>query len=126
MPSSKSTRIKRPPADIAGTRFNRATTLAQLKHYRKAKRRSASNGQHPGCEVAIGGERGEIGRQIGANDAWNDEDKPEKTAAVQSSDGTSRFDPVHRLEPGPDVRAKTKQPRYVDFRARVYSRRRVQ
>lgn len=35
-------------------------------------------------KIAIDGERGEAGGQIGAANAWNDEDEPEKTEAVQS------------------------------------------
>ena len=59
-------------------------------------REQRQHGQHPGCEVAIGGERGEAGGQIGADDAGNDEDEPEEAEAVQSGDGALRFDPVHR------------------------------
>jgi hypothetical protein len=32
---------------------------------------------------------------------------------VQGRDGTLRFDVVHRLEPGPNVRTETKQPRNI-------------
>src|SRR3984893_16157911 len=69
--------------------------------------------QHPGCKVTVGSEGGEASRQIGADDARNDEDEPEEAEAVQNSDGALRLDLVHRLEPGPHVRAEAKQPRDV-------------
>ena len=90
----------------------KATTNSKNRG-RHPYREKRENRQHPRCEVTIGSEGGEVDRQIGANDARNDEDEPEKTETVQSSDGTLRFDPVHRPEPGPDVRAKAKQPRDV-------------
>src|SRR5207248_3202043 len=70
-------------------------------------------GEQPGREVAIGGEGGEARGQVGADDAREYEDKPKETEAVQSRDGAVRFDPVHRLKPGQDVRAEAKQPRDV-------------
>src|SRR6266849_932576 len=45
-------------------------------------REKRQHGQHPGCEVAIGGEGGEASRQIGADDAGKDEDEPEEAEAV--------------------------------------------
>src|SRR5262249_2169760 len=69
--------------------------------------------EHSGCEVAVGGEDREVRRQMGTDDAWNDEDEPEEPEAVQRSDGTLRLDLVHRLEPGPEVRAEAEQPRHV-------------
>jgi hypothetical protein len=44
-------------------------------------REKRQHGQHPGCEVAPGGEHGETGGQIGAYDARKDEDEPEKAEA---------------------------------------------
>ena len=76
-------------------------------------REQRQDGQHPGCEVAVGGESGEAGGQMGANDAWKDKDQPEEAEAMQSSDGPLRFQPVHRPESGQDVRAEAKQPRDI-------------
>ncbi len=90
----------------------KATTNSQ-KSGRILTVSSAKHCQHSGCEVAVGGERSEAGGQIGADDAWKDEDEPEEAEAVQSGDGTLRLDPVHRLEPGPNIRAEAKQPRDV-------------
>src|ERR1700682_1582311 len=87
----------------------KATTNAQNSG-RILTVRSASMASTP---VDVGGEGGEAGRQIGADDARNDEDEPEEAEAVQGGDGALRFDPVHRLEPGPDVHAEAKQPRDI-------------
>ena len=76
-------------------------------------REKRQNGQHPGCEVAVGGERGEAGGQIGADDAGKDKDEPEEAKAVQRSDDAVCFEPVHRPEPGQNVSAETKQPRDI-------------
>jgi hypothetical protein len=62
----------------------------------------------PVGKVAVGSKRGEASGQIGAEDTWNDKDKPKEAEAVQSSGGALRLDPVHRLQPGPDVRAEVK------------------
>src|SRR5215467_6195396 len=70
------------------------------------------DGEKPRREIAIGGERGEAFWQI-ADDAREDEDESEETEAVQGRDRTLCFDSVHRLEPGPDVRTETKQPRNI-------------
>ena len=67
----------------------------------------------PVAKSPVGGERGEAGGQIGADDAWKNEDQPEEAEAVQSRDGALRFKPVHRLEPGQDVHAEAKQPRDI-------------
>ena len=48
-----------------------------------------------------------------ADDARKDEDESEETEAVQGRDGALCFDPVHRLELGPNVRTETKQPRNI-------------
>ena len=40
------------------------------------------DGQHSGCEVAVGGECGKAGRQIGSDDTGKDKDKPEEAEAV--------------------------------------------
>ena len=71
------------------------------------------DGQHSGCKVAISGERGEASRQARADDAWKNKNQPEEAEAVQSSDDTLRFEPVHRPEPGQDVRAEAKQARDI-------------
>src|SRR5258708_22974 len=73
-------------------------------------REKRQHGQQSGCEVTVGGECGESGGQIGADDARNDEDESEEAEAVQSGDGALRFDPVHCLEPRPDISAKPNQP----------------
>ena len=41
-------------------------------------REKRQHGQHPGCEVAVGGEGGEAGRQIGADDAGRMKTSPKK------------------------------------------------
>jgi hypothetical protein len=75
-------------------------------------REKRQDGEHPGCQVSVGGERGEAsGWQIRADDAWKNKDEPEEAEAVQRSDGALRCDQVHRLEPGQDVHAEAKQPR---------------
>ena len=71
------------------------------------------NGQHSGCEVTVGGERGEAGGHIRAYDARKDKDEPKKSKAVQCSDCTLGIESVDRLEPGPNVDAETKQPRDI-------------
>ena len=76
-------------------------------------REKRQHGQHPGCDVAVGGEHREASGQIGADDAWKDEDEPEEAEAVQSSDGAVCRDPVHRPEPRQTVCAEAKQPRDV-------------
>ena len=76
-------------------------------HPRREKRQHR---QHSGGKVAIGCELSEVHRQIGTDHTRNNEDQPEEAEAVQSSDGALRFDLVHRLELGPYVRAKAKQP----------------
>ena len=76
-------------------------------------REKRQNGQHPSCKVAVSGERCEASRQIGADDAGKDEDEPEEAEAVQGSNGALRFDPVHRLEPGPDVRTEAEKLRDI-------------
>ena len=48
-----------------------------------------------------------------ADDARKDEDESEETEAVQGRDGTLCFDPVNRLESGPNVHTETKQPRNI-------------
>jgi len=66
--------------------------------------------QHSGCEVTVGGESGEAGRQTGAYDAWRDKDEPKESKAVLRGDCTLRIEPVRRLEPGPQLDAeKTEQ-----------------
>ena len=69
-------------------------------------REKRQHGEHAGREVAIGGKGGEARGQVGADDARDDEDEPEEAEAVQGSDGAKRCDPVHRPEPGQDVRAE--------------------
>src|SRR5262249_48723893 len=48
-----------------------------------------------------------------ADDAWEDEDEPEETEAVQSGDSALCFDAVHRPEPWPDVCTEAQQPSEV-------------
>src|SRR6516162_2447695 len=71
------------------------------------------HGQHSGREVTVSSEDGEVGRQIGADDTWKDEDEPEEAEAVQSGDEALCFDLVHRLEPGQHIHTDEKQPRDV-------------
>src|SRR6266403_1641841 len=53
------------------------------------------HGEHPGCQVPVGGERGEASDwQIRADDAWKDKDEPEEAEAVQRSDGALRRDQI--------------------------------
>jgi hypothetical protein len=85
----------------------------QPKEWANPHREKRQDGQKPGCQVAKGGERGEISRQIGADNAWKDKDKPEEAEAVQSGDGAVRIDPVPRLELRQDVHAEAKQPRDI-------------
>src|SRR5215469_3790519 len=68
------------------------------------------NGEHPSCQVPIGGERGETGGQIGADDARKDKDQTEEAEAVQGGYGALCFDQAHRLESRPEVGAKAKHP----------------
>jgi len=72
-------------------------------------REKGQQGQDPGCKVAVGGARGEVSRQIGADELWKEKDQPEEAEAVQSSDGALRFNPVHRLKPRQNLRAEEKQ-----------------
>jgi len=67
----------------------------------------------PVARSGVGGERGEAGRQIGADDAWKDKDKPEEAEAVKSGDGALRIDSIHHLEPGEDVGTEAKQARDI-------------
>ena len=85
----------------------------QPEHRTYPDREKRQHGQHPGREVAIGGESGEAGGQVRADDAGHNEDQPEEAEAVQRRDGAVRADPVHRLEPGQDVRAEAEQPRDI-------------
>src|SRR6185437_7233789 len=87
----------------------KATTNGQ-KERRFPHREKRQDCQHPGCEVAIGGERGEAGGQIGADDAWHEEDESEEAEAVQRRNGALCLDLVDRFEPGPEVSAEAKQP----------------
>src|SRR6185312_10764696 len=80
------------------------------KERRFPHREKRQDRQHPGCEVAIGGERGEAGGQIGADDAWHEEDESEEAEAVQRRNGALCLDLVDRFEPGPEVSAEAKQP----------------
>jgi hypothetical protein len=89
----------------------KATTNSQKRAYPYRKKRQ--DGQHRGCQVAVGGERGEAGGQIGAHYAWKDKDEPEEAEAMQSSDGALRFDVAHRLEPRQDIGTEAKQPRDI-------------
>jgi hypothetical protein len=75
----------------------KATTPDERAYPHHEKRQ---DGQHPGCEVAVGGERGEAGGQIGTYDTRKEEDEPEEAVAVQSSDRTLCFEPGHRFELG--------------------------
>jgi hypothetical protein len=72
-------------------------------------REKRQHGQESRREVAIGGDDGEILRQI-ADDSRKDEDEPEEAKAVQRGDGALRLNAVHRPEPRPYVGAKTQQP----------------
>ena len=76
-------------------------------------REKRQNGQHSGREVTVGGESGEAGGQIGADDARKDKDQPEEAKAVQCGDGALGIEPVHRLEPGQNVRAEAEQARDI-------------
>src|SRR4029077_1459519 len=76
-------------------------------------REKCQDGEYPCCEVAIRGELSEASGQIGADDSGKDKDQPEEAEAVQSGDGPLRFNPVHCLEPGPEVGAEAKQPRDI-------------
>jgi hypothetical protein len=66
--------------------------------------------QHAGREVTIGSEHREARGQIGADDAWKEEDEPEEAEAVQRSNGALCFHRVHRFEPGQRVHGNAKQP----------------
>src|SRR6185312_634394 len=76
-------------------------------------RKKRKHGEYPRGEVAIGRERREAGWQVGADDARQDEDESEEAETVQRGYRALRLDPIHRPEPGPDVRAEAKQPREV-------------
>ena len=95
----------------APTRLKATTNRPKERTYPYREKRQ--HGQHPGCKVAVGGEGGEAGGQIGADDAWKDKDEPEEAKAVQSGDGALRIESVHRPEPGQNVHAEAKQPRDI-------------
>ena len=67
----------------------------------------------PGCEVAIGSERGETSRQVRTDDARKKKDESEEAKAVQSRDRTLCAEAVHRPEFGQDVRAEEEQARDI-------------
>ena len=76
-------------------------------------REKRQDGQHRGCQVAVGSELGEAGGQIRADYAWKDKDEPEEAEAMQSGDGALRFEVARRLEPGQDIGPEAKQPRDI-------------
>ncbi|MGA9978976.1 MAG: hypothetical protein WBQ08_10115 [Candidatus Sulfotelmatobacter sp.] len=68
----------------------------QPKERTYSHREKREDGEHSGCQVPVGGERGEAGGgQIRADYAWKDKDEPEEAEAVQGSDGAMRFDLTH-------------------------------
>src|SRR5690242_17771200 len=71
------------------------------------------HGQYTGGKVAVGGESGKVRRQIRSDNAWNKKDQAEEAEAVQRGDDALSTDAVHRPEPGPDIRTRSKQPRDV-------------
>src|SRR6266853_343862 len=66
----------------------------QPKEWTYPYREKREDGEYPGCQVPVGGERGEASRQI-ADDTWKNKNEPEEAEAVQRSDGAMRFDLVH-------------------------------
>src|SRR2546427_8414255 len=66
----------------------------QPKEWTYPYREKREDGEHPGCQVPVGGERGEARGQI-ADDTWKNKDEPEEAEAVYGSDGAMRFDLVH-------------------------------
>lgn len=71
---------------------------------------NASMGQHSGGEVSIGGEHGEAGRQIGADDSRKQEDEPEEAETVQRGNGALRRHPIQRVQPWQAISTEAKQP----------------
>src|SRR5467141_1242568 len=65
----------------------------QPKEWTHPYREKRGDGEHPGCQVPVGGERGEASGQI-ADDTWKNKDEPEEAEAVYGSDGAMRFDLV--------------------------------
>ena len=90
----------------APTRLKRDDEQPKERTYPYREKRQ--HGQQPGCQVAVGGERGETSGQVGADDARKDKDEPEEAKAVQSRDNAVRFDSAHRPELGQDVHARSK------------------
>src|SRR5579862_5408461 len=70
------------------------------------RREEREHGKYTGCEIAVCGKCREVSRQVGAYDAWNEKNETEEAKTVQAGDGTLDVDPVHRLEPGPDIRSE--------------------
>ena len=70
-------------------------------------------GQQAGGEIAVGGGRGETGRQVRPDDAGNQEDETEEAEAVQRGDRAMSLHAIHRSELGQAVGPEAEQPRHV-------------
>src|ERR1700677_2419619 len=76
-------------------------------------REERKHGQYSSYKIAIGCKGSKARGQVGADDAWKNEDEPEEAEAVHRGDDPQRLEPAHRSEFGQDIDTEAKQARDI-------------